>query len=118
MNKEIINLKLWDGRVVQFLNMDVKLFETLEDYRLDTNFRYATEEDYNNAVDTETKMYYLLSQVNIQNPEVLTEIEKNIIHKFQKAFDAIDDQYQSFDSSVALINEILETVFCRYVSIW
>lgn len=118
MGKQIIHLKLSDGRVVQFLNMYVKLYNSLDDYRYDWNFRYATEEDYNEAVDTEFKLYSLLACAVIQNPEVLTENEKNIIKKFLEAFQAINEQYDSFDSDVANVNNILEAVFCRKVSIW
>lgn len=119
MTFEIINLKLYDDRIVQFINMNVKLYDNFDDYNFDRNYRYATEEDYNKAVaDSEVKLYYLLSQANIRNPEVLTETERNIIEKFYQAFSAIDDQYQSFDSSVNIINKILQSVFGRYVSIW
>lgn len=118
MEKQIINLKLFDGRVVQFFDMYIKLYDTLDDYKYDRNFRYATEEDYNKAIDTEFKLYSLLGQANIQNPEILTENEKNIIKKFFEAFEAVDDQYESFDSTVADINDLLEMVFCRKVSIW
>lgn len=116
--KRIINLKLFDGRIVKFLDMYVKLYETKEDYIWDKNFRYATEEDYNKAVDSEIKMYLLLCNVNIQNPEVLTPTEKNIMQKFYEAYGAVSDQYESFDSEVALTNDLLETVFCRKVNIW
>lgn len=118
MEKKIINLKLSKDRVVQFFDMDIKLYDTLDDYIEDKNYRYATEEDYNEAIDTEFKLYSLLSLANIQNPEILTENEKNILKKFSEAFDAVDDQYQSFDSSVANVNYVLEMVFCRRVSIW
>ena len=118
MEKKIINLKLSKDRVLQFFDMNIKLYDTLDDYMEDRNYRYATEEDYNEAVDTEFKMYSLLSLVNIQNPEILTENEKNIIKKFYEAFEAVDNQYESFDSSVANVNYFLEMVFCRRVSIW
>ena len=118
MEKKIINLKLFKDRVVQFFDMGIKLYDTLDDYIEDKNYRYATEEDYNEAIDTEFKLYSLLALANIQNPEVLTENEKNIIKKFFEAFEAIDDQYESFDSSVANVNYLLEMVFCRKVSIW
>jgi len=114
----IINLNLFDGRVVKFLDMDIKLYETKEDYLGNKNFRYATEEDYNKAIDTEIKLYLLLCNANIQNPEILTETEKNIIQKFYEAFGAVCDQYESFDCDVALTNYLLETVFCRKVNIW
>ena len=118
MDKQIIHLKLSEGRVIQFFDMHIKLYDTLDDYIHDRNFRYATEEDYNEAIDSEFKLYSLLAQANIQNPEILTENEKNIIKKFLEAFEAVDNQYESFDSSVVNVNDLLETVFCRKVSIW
>lgn len=118
MEKKIINLKIFGDRVIQFFDMGIKLYDTLDDYIKDRNYKYATEEDYNEAIDTEFKLYSLLALANIQNPEILTETEKNIIKKFFEAFEAVDDQYESFDSSVANANYFLEMIFCRKVSIW
>ena len=118
MVNKIINLKISNNRIIQFLDMPIKLFSSYEDCYHSTNYKYATEEDYNNAVDSEIKLYLLLSQANIQNIEILTETEKDILKKFKDAFEAVDNQYQSFDSTVVLVDEILETVFCRKVSIW
>ena len=81
-------------------------------------YRYATEKDYNEAIDTEVKLYNFLAEVNIQNPEILTDKENAIIKKFTEAHQAILDQYVSFDSNVVVIDEMLEMVFCKKVSIW
>jgi len=119
MDKQIIHLKLFDGRVIQFFDMNIKLYDILDNGKYDYQiFRYATEEDYNTAVDTEIKLYSLLAQANIRNPEILTENEKKIIKKFYEAFKAVAEQYENFDSDIANINDLLETVFCRKVSIW
>ena len=118
MERNIINLKLYDDRVVKFLDMHIKIYDNDEYYGTDKNYRLATEKDYNDVVTSEAKLYILLSQVNIQNPEILKEEEKNIIKKMYEAFEAILDQDDNFDSTVVGINEILETVFGKKVSIW
>lgn len=118
MEKKIINLKLYDDRIVKFIDMNIKIYDNSKYYGTDKNYRLATEKDYNDAITSEAKLYILLSQTNIQNPEILTETEKNIIKKMYEAFEAILDQDDNFDSTVVGINEILETVFGKKVSIW
>ena len=118
MERKIINLKLYDDRVVKFLDMHIKIYDSDEYYGTDKNYKLATEQDYNDVVTSEAKLYILLSQANIQNPEILTENEKNIIKKMYDAFSAILDQYENFDTDIVIINEILETVFNKKVSIW
>ena len=113
--KNKIKLKLSDNRILEFLDINLKIYDTNHQ---SNEYRYATEKDYNEAIDTEVKLYNFLAEVNIQNPEILTDKEKTIINKFKEAHQAILDQYVSFDSSVAIIDEILETVFCKKVSMW
>ena len=115
--KNKIKLKLSDNRILEFLDINLKIYNIDANYK-NHKYRYATEKDYNEAIDTEVKLYNFLAVVNIQNPEILTDKEKSIIKKFNEAHQAILDQYISFDSNVAIIDEILEMAFCKKVSIW
>ena len=122
MEREKLTIWLDATRSVEILDLRIKIYEDKDDYiKGNDNYRYLTEAEYNSFIaDNEVKLYLLLSIGNIQNPEVLTPAEVTIIENFKNAYGSVMDQYQSFDSDIAVLNEVLELIFasCKYISIW